>query len=106
MSVTVLMPVKEPHDTYFIEALESVVNQSSPEWRLIIIGEGDCSTIKKMLGEYEADKRISIVANASKLITGALNTGMRVAETEFFSTLCGDDMITLDAVSTLLKHIG
>jgi glycosyltransferase involved in cell wall biosynthesis len=104
--VTVLMPVKDPHPVYLAEALASVVGQSSPQWRLIIVVEpSDLVRISAELVAWTADPRIGVVANEGPRLAGAINTGMRRAETEFVALLLGDDLWHPDAVLVLEDSI-
>ena len=62
--VTVLMPLKNYHPVFLRKALESVMNQSCPYWRLLIIVEkGDFEHFRRLLAIELADSRIEIIPN-------------------------------------------
>src|SRR5437867_3595431 len=104
--VTVLMPLKNYHPVFLRKALESVMNQSCPYWRLLIIVEkGDFEHFRRLLAIELADSRIEIIPNEGRKLAGALNTGMRHARTNFVAILLADDMWSADAVLTLTNHI-
>lgn len=106
--VTVLMPCKEVKSSFFREALNSVFSQSIPQWNLIIVYDRsksiDTLKIIKQLSTAK-DKRITVLINQSKLITGALNTGMKHAKTRYVCSLLCDDLLHNKAIEVLNRYI-
>jgi glycosyltransferase involved in cell wall biosynthesis len=51
------------------------------------------------------DKRISVIKNKSRLLTGALNTGMRYAKTPFVCSLLCDDLLDEKTIEVLNRYI-
>jgi len=39
--VTILMPCKDQHDRFLVAAIDSVLRQTSPHWRLLVIVDPD-----------------------------------------------------------------
>jgi glycosyltransferase involved in cell wall biosynthesis len=104
--VTILMPLKNYHPVFLRKALESVLNQSCPYWRLLtIVEKRDLEHFRKLLEVESADPRIEIITNEGRKLAGALNTGMKHAQTEFVAILLADDMWSVDAVVTLTNYI-
>jgi hypothetical protein len=80
--------------------------QSSPDWRLLVIGEAaGLGELQRVLATPLADPRIDLIANGGRKLAGALNTGMRAAETPFTAILLGDDLWEPDAVAVLDREI-
>ncbi len=105
--VTVLMPLKNYHPVFLRKALGSVMNQSCPDWDLLIIVEKrDSDHFRKLLHQGLADSRVAMIVNEGRKLAGALNTGMRHAKTDFVAILLADDMWSTDAVHTLNTYIG
>jgi glycosyltransferase involved in cell wall biosynthesis len=105
-ALTILMPVKDPHPEFLADALTSVVEQSSPRWRLLIVVEpSDLDRFDVELARWTTDARVQVIANDGVRLAGAINTGMRQAETEFVALLLGDDLWYPDAVAVLEEHI-
>lgn len=102
--VTVLMPCKDAHPVYFELALNSVLEQSVPHWRLMIIDDHSTNeaTLKilKNLANSD-DRRIQVIKNQTRFITGALNTAMALVETPFVCSLHCDDLLDENAVKIL-----
>lgn len=104
--LTILMPLKNYHPVFLRKALESVLNQSCPYWRLLtIVEKRDLEHFRKLLEVESADPRIEIITNEGRKLAGALNTGMKHAQTDFVAILLADDMWFVDAVLTLTNYI-
>lgn len=104
--VTALMPVKDYHERYLRTALDSVLGQTSPEWRLLVIGEeSNRRALQAFLERDLRDPRIELIVNEGRWMAGAHNTGMRHAGTEFVAILLGDDVWSQDAVAVLSENI-
>jgi len=100
------MPLKNYHPVFLRKALASVINQSCPYWRLLIIVERrDFGHFRSLLEIELADSRIDIISNEGRKLAGALNTGMKHARTNFVAILLADDMWSVDAVLTLVDYI-
>jgi len=100
------MPIKNPHPQFFKAAIQSVIHQTSKDWNLIIIGEaGELRALEELLGPFKAHPCISIIQNQTRLLSGALNTGLRAAKTDFVCILLGDDLLAPNAIKILRKNI-
>lgn len=105
-AVTALMPLRNHHREFLFRAIGSIVTQTSPDWRLLIIVEPeDRRYFDRLLEEPLRDARISIVDNEGRKLSGAMNTGMRHAVTSFVAILLSDDMWSADTVEVLNGHI-
>ncbi|MGH7835587.1 MAG: glycosyltransferase, partial [Candidatus Binatia bacterium] len=105
--LTVIMPLKNYHDGFLRKALESVLAQTSPLWRLLIVVEpADLGAFKTLLRDETQDSRIEIIVNQGYRLAGAVNSGMKRATTDFVALLLADDMWSTDAVETLTGYIG
>jgi glycosyltransferase involved in cell wall biosynthesis len=104
--VTALMPVWAYHDDYVRRAAASLVDQTSPWWRLVVVAEeAEAEGLADVLAEFLEDERIRLVVNEGRKLAGAINTGMRAAATDHVAILLGDDMWAPAAVEVLADHI-
>jgi glycosyltransferase involved in cell wall biosynthesis len=104
--VTALMPVGPYHAGWLGKAVGSVLEQTSADWRLLVIAERRVRAgLESVLAEQLDDPRIELIAKEGRQIGGSYNTGMRRAETEFVAILMADDLWSRDAVEVLTKHI-
>jgi glycosyltransferase involved in cell wall biosynthesis len=72
---------------------------------LVIVEEKTGSDVLQLLSRRMEDPRIQLVRNEGRKLAGAINTGMRHAETDFVAMLLGDDMWAPEAVSVLLNYV-
>lgn len=104
--ITAIVPVKDPHQGFLGEALDSMRSQSVLRWRLMIVAEpAELDELGCRLTPWLADPRARLIANQGAGHAGAINTAMRAAETAFVALLLGDDMWHPDAVGVLEDHI-
>lgn len=104
--VTALLPVKRYRSDYLREAVASLLGQTSPDWRALVIHErGARAGLESALGAAAADPRIRLVEERGRKLAGALNTGMREAETDFVAILFADDLWEKEAVEVLSRNI-
>lgn len=104
--ITIVVPLKGGHADYVRAAVQSVLDQSSPRWSLLIVVEGrEVAERRSWIESWLDDARVRVVANEGRRLAGAINTGMRAAETEFVGLLLGDDLWQPGAVETLERYI-
>ena len=106
-AITVLLPVKEYHPRFLQEAIESVLAQTSPEWQLLVLLDPAAAELadQSILTEPLKDFRVGVTLSEGRKLAGALNTGMRVSQTEFVAILLGDDLWDPEAVEVLTANI-
>lgn len=90
---------------YIAEAVQSVVNQTSPNWRLYIYDNGSTDNTFEILAPYLKDDRIELVVHdenigARKNYEFAFNN----IKTKFFSMLCADDFLDNSYVENALDQ--
>lgn len=106
--ITVLVPCRNPPPLFLPAALRSVLTQTSPHWRLLIIEDREHSSVLRdaidSTGAAE-DSRVAVIQSESRWVTGALNTGMRHAATPWVCTLHCDDLLEPTAIATLADAI-
>jgi glycosyltransferase involved in cell wall biosynthesis len=104
--ITALMPLRNYEREFLFKALSSLTEQSSPDWRLLIIVEReDRAKFEHLLQSELADVRSRLIVNEGRKLSGAMNTGMRRAETPFVAILLSDDMWAHNATEVLTSQI-
>ncbi len=91
--VTVYIP-NHNYESYFKEAIESVINQTYKDWELILIIDGYNKTSidigKKYVDEYQ--NKIKLFVNKNKIgLRGCANLALRKSKGIFFTRLDADD---------------
>lgn len=100
------MPVKNYQRDFLVKALDSLTHQSCPDWRLLIIVEReDVAKFEHLLEDELTDARSRLIVNEGRKLAGAMNTGMRHAETSFVAILLADDMWAPIAAEVLTSRI-
>ena len=100
------MPLRNYEQAFLFKALHSLTAQTCPDWRLLIIVEPeDRVTFDRLLATELSDARARLIENEGRKLAGAMNTGMRYAETPFVAILLADDMWAQNATEVLTSHI-
>jgi len=106
--VTVLMPCRNANRAFFKAAVNSVLCQTMPLWKLIVVADGgDIYEARKTLKtlRYSNEVNISVVKNDAHFITSKLNSGMRHADTPYVCSLHCDDLLDREAIEVINRYI-
>jgi glycosyltransferase involved in cell wall biosynthesis len=104
--LTAIVPVRHYSGTYLRRAIASIVEQTSPCWRLLVVAHRDSAdAVGELLRDELADPRIELAPRGGSNLAGAINAGMRRAGTPFVALLLGDDLWAPRAVEVLNDHI-
>ena len=89
--ISVLMPVYNAAK-YLPEAIESILQQTLPEFEFLIIDDGSTDESAEIVRSYK-DPRICFVQNEKNLgITATLNKGIQLASFELIARMDADDI--------------
>ena len=105
-TITVLLPLRAYAPRFLRSALDSILEQTSPGWLLIVIvDEENRPHFEALLAPELSDPRVRLVVNQGRGLPGSLNTGMREADSDFCAILLGDDVWSRNAVAVLEEQI-
>jgi glycosyltransferase involved in cell wall biosynthesis len=105
-TVTVIVPLKHYEVRLLRACFASLFAQTSAHWRCIVVVEpADAESFRDVLAAELRDSRITFATNEGRKLAGAINTGIRSAETAFVALLLGDDLWSEDAVAVLTRAI-
>lgn len=91
---------------YISEAIESVLHQSYKNLEVIIVDDGSTDGSEDICDEYaRKDKRIIVVHQDNKGLSGARNTGLDLISGEEVVFLDADDALCSDYVSILMDTL-
>jgi glycosyltransferase involved in cell wall biosynthesis len=100
------MPLKYYYPDFLKKSVESIKQQSCPDWTLVIVVEKtDVDEFRKLLEKELDDPRINVIINQGNKFPGAINTAVRHATTDFVAILLADDMWSSDAIEILNRYI-
>lgn len=102
--ITILLPCKDQKQEYFMDAVMSVVRQTSADWRLLIVTDPDSPSAIADWSAFFGDPRVRVVPCPRHGFAQALNHGLQEAETAFVSILLSDDRYSRHAIRTLQAY--
>ncbi len=107
--VSVIIPAYNVQD-YIGETIESVLRQSYPTIEIIIINDGSTDKTPEIISKYaQKDSRIVVVNQENRGLSGARNTGLRLAKGEYLCIFDADDIMLPQKIEKqfqfLEKHI-
>jgi len=77
------------------ETINSVLDQSYDNWKLLIIDDGSTDDSKKIIQKFEKNKKIkAIYLKKNKHVSFARNLGIRLSNSKYISFLDSDDLWT------------
>jgi glycosyltransferase involved in cell wall biosynthesis len=104
--ITIILPVKHYVADHLKVAVESVLNQSSGDWRLVMLADRSVAAeLKTLLQNELSDFRVRFVGVDTRNLAATINAGMKLASTEFVTLLLGDDLFAVNAIEVLQRAI-
>ena len=87
--ISVIIPSYN-HAKYIQKCIDSVINQTYPDWELIIIDDGSKDNSNEIISSY-LDKRIIHIKQENRGAHEAINKGLSLATGEYLTILNSDD---------------
>jgi len=104
--ISIIIPVYNLREEYFIKCIESVINQSYKNLEIIIVDDGAKNNIKQIIDNYAIkDKRIIVIHNEHKGVSKARNVGIIQATGKFIMFLDSDDWLEQETCKKLIDNI-
>ncbi len=92
--ITVLMPAFNA-EKYIADAIHSVLNQSFPDFELLIVNDGSTDATKAIIESFN-DERILLLNQENGGVAKALNTGLLKARGKYIARFDADDICYAD----------
>ncbi len=83
------------------KSIESVVNQTEQDWELIVINDGSTDDTKKIISEYEKNKKIRIINQENKGLNITNNIALRLSKGDYIMRLDADDYLDKNALEIM-----
>ena len=106
--ISIILPVYDPPEEFFKEALESVVTQAYSNWQLCIADDvSPNENIRTIIKSYaDKDERIKYVFRTDNgHISASSNSAIEIATGDFIALLDHDDLLTVDALYQNVKAL-
>lgn len=103
--LSVIIPVYNG-EAVLEKALESVVSQTYRDIQIIVVNDGSTDNTLHIIEKYKsADSRIVIIdKKCNEGLSAARNSGMAIAEGEYFTFVDADDCVECNAYETLIAN--
>ncbi len=103
--LSIIMPVYNVAP-YLDEALDSAENQTYKDLEIICVNDGSTDNSIEILEKHaEKDSRIRIISQENQGLSGARNTGMRVALGEYIYFFDSDDILAPHAMEKAIENL-
>ncbi len=94
------------YQDYIKQSIESVLAQSFSFYELLIIDDGSTDNSKRIIEDYRAQRKVSIIYQQNKGLNITNNIAMRAAQGKYIMRLDADDFLApnaLEKMSTILE---
>ncbi len=103
---SVIVPVYNICEEYLNQCIESVLAQGMTDFEIIIIDDGSNAECAVRCDAFAAqDSRITVIHQENQGLSGARNSGLKVARGKWILCLDADDWIDADAFEKLKPHL-
>lgn len=90
-TVSVVIPTRD-RAQYIVEAIESVLAQTYPDYEIIVIDDGSTDSTRESLAQYVKNDRLRYERQDALGVSAARNHGVRLARGRFIALLDSDDL--------------
>lgn len=100
--ISIIMPAYNA-GSYISEAIQSILNQSYPEFELIIINDGSKDHTEEIIQSF-AEPRIRFYSQENKGVSAARNVGLQYMKGNYFCFLDADDVLPASSLENRLTE--
>jgi len=86
-------------------AIESVLNQTDPNFELILINDGSPDNTEEVIKKFTDKRIVHLKHEKNRGVYAGINTGLNAATGEFITLLGDDDELYLDALANVFLKI-
>lgn len=102
---SIILPVCNVED-YLHQSIQSIINQTNPNFELIIVNDGSTDKSGAIGEEYaQKDQRIRLYHQRNQGLSMARNKGLEVATGDYILFVDSDDYIHRDLLKVLTNHL-
>lgn len=103
--ITVVIPVYNV-EKYLKECLDSVLNQTFPDWEAVCVNDGSTDGSIDILNEYALkDNRLKNITQPNGGLSSARNTGIKAAKGDYVLFLDSDDWLEPNTLETISENL-
>jgi glycosyltransferase involved in cell wall biosynthesis len=98
--ISIIVPVYNVED-YVEECIKSLIDQTYSNTEIILVNDGSTDRSLEICQKYSSNKKIKVITQNNKGLSGARNTGIRHATGEYVGFVDSDDFIEPDMYQVL-----
>ena len=102
--VSVIVPVYNV-EAYIEDCLQSIIDQTYRQLEIIVIDDGSTDNSNQKVQPYLSDKRMQLITQSNKGLSGARNTGLEAATGKYVLFVDSDDYIQLNTIEETVKNL-
>ncbi|MGL4672445.1 glycosyltransferase family 2 protein, partial [Cetobacterium sp.] len=103
--ITIIVPVYNV-ENYLEESIRSIINQTYLNIEILAINDGSLDNSLRILEKLSTqDKRIKIISQKNKGLSGARNTGIKYSKGKYLLFLDSDDIFSTNTIIQDLYNI-
>ena len=103
--VTLIMPVYNTEERVLKKCVESIKQQTSNRWNLLIIDDGSISTVADLCEQFTNDKRINVIHKINAGVSAARNFGTSLVTDAYIMYVDSDDVLSNFVIEEALNII-
>ena len=92
-------------EEYLRDTIASVLNQTNPDWELVVVDNGNSDTIASIVRLFEHDARVRLVRQENRGYVGGVMAAAAVARGDFLCVLDSDDRVVPEFAATVLEFL-
>lgn len=104
-TVSVVLPVKNPHPEYFPAAVESILGQSHRDLQLLIIEAPSDRPAGALLSPFDDARIRHIEIHGPTTLVEQLNHGLELSQATFVARMDADDIARADRIEKQLQFL-
>ncbi|WP_373004286.1 glycosyltransferase [Hyphomonas sp.] len=104
LTVSVILPTFNRADSV-AEAIESVIRQTYPNWKLFIVDDGSSDGTEDVVASYLSDPRVKYIKQKNSGVASARNTGLSMADGDFIAYLDSDNRWRTDHLESIVHFM-
>lgn len=103
--VSIIVPIYNV-ENYLEECIKSIINQTYKELDIILVNDGSTDNSFSICKKYQQiDKRIVLINQKNKGLSGARNAGLNIAKGEYIQFVDSDDYLEINAIEKAVCEI-
>ena len=105
--ISVVIPVYNVEEFHLRECVDSICNQTYPNWELYLIDDNSSwKCVREVLETYEDNPQINVIYRKENgHISKATNDGIFAAQGEFIAFMDCDDVIEVNALAEMIYYL-